>query len=167
MYEHIIRQFSSWWNTNRTWRKHRHEKKLSSRTCVQVDVWAYNFLSLLQIIQMRNTYLVQCNPDFIRDALYERFDHVKDNWAMEIHNEKIDDFVDLVSECWTNAGSASEIIDNRLINWERWTYENVRKYSLKRDEKRTWDDDQLDEVENYLDYNSYMYDRDLQEYCSY
>lgn len=116
---------------------------------------------------MRNTYLVQCNPDFIRDALYQRFDHVKDNWAMEIHNEKIDEFVDLVSECWTNAGSASEVIDNWLINWESWTYEDVWRYSLKRDEKRTWDDEQLDEVENYLDYNSYMYDRDLQEYCSY
>ena len=116
---------------------------------------------------MQNIRMVECNPDFIRDALYRRFDAVKDNWANEIHNEKIDDLVDLVAEVWTTAGSASEIIDNRLINWESWSYEDVRKYSLNRDEKRTWDDEQLDEVENYLDYNSYMYDRDLQEYCSY
>jgi hypothetical protein len=116
---------------------------------------------------MQNTRMVQCNPEFIRQALYDRYDDVKDRWWMENYNEKIDDFVDFVAECWTSAGSASEIIDNRLINWENWTYEDVWRYSLKRDEKRTWDDEQLDEVENYLDYNSYMYDRDLQEYCSY
>ena len=60
--------------------------------------------------------MVECNPDFIRDALYRRFDAVKDNWANEIHNEKIDDLVDLVAEVGTTEGSASEVIDNWLIN---------------------------------------------------
>ena len=43
--------------------------------------------------------LVPVSRDFISDALYERFEAVKDRRASQIHIEKIDEFVDLVCEC--------------------------------------------------------------------
>ena len=43
--------------------------------------------------------LVPVSREFIEDALYTRFDAVKDCWASDIHREKIDEFVELVSEC--------------------------------------------------------------------
>ena len=43
--------------------------------------------------------LVPVSREFIEDALYERFDAVKDRWASDIHREKIDEFVEMVSEC--------------------------------------------------------------------
>ena len=116
---------------------------------------------------MQNTRMVEVNPDFIRQALYDRFDDVKDRWWMEIHHEKIDDLVDLVAEVWTTAGSASEIIDNWLINWEQWTFEDIWRYYLKEDWEWFWDEEQIDAVVEYLDSTCLMYDRWLQEFCSY
>jgi hypothetical protein len=75
--------------------------------------------------------------------------------------------VDLVCECGGNLHSASYVIDNWLINWEHWTYEDCWKYSLNEEWERESTDEQLDEVESYLSDNGYMFDRDLEEYCSY
>lgn len=65
---------------------------------------------------MNNTRTIEVNADFVADALYDRFNAVKDIRANAIHEEKIDEFVDLICECGTLASSASEIIDNWLIN---------------------------------------------------
>ena len=46
-----------------------------------------------------NKKLVPVSREFIEDALYTRFDAVKDCWASAIHREKIDNFVEMVSEC--------------------------------------------------------------------
>ena len=111
--------------------------------------------------------LVPVSRDFISDALYERFEAVKDRRASQIHIEKIDEFVDLVCECWGNLHSASYVIDNRLINGENWTYEDCWKYSLNEDAERESSDAQIEAVEDYLSDDGYMFDRDLEEYCSY
>lgn len=116
---------------------------------------------------MKNTRMVEVNPDFIRQALYDRYDDVKDRWWMEIHSVKIDDLVDMIAEMWTAAGSASEIIDNRLINWEQWTFEDIRRYYLREDWERFGDSEQIEKVVEYLDNSCFMYDRWLQEFCSY
>ena len=47
----------------------------------------------------RDKDLVPVSRDFIEDALYERFDAVKDRRASQIHIEKIDEFVEMVAEC--------------------------------------------------------------------
>jgi len=125
------------------------------------------FYFINQILKMQNTRMVECNPDFIRQALYDRYDDVKDRWWMEIHSVKIDDLVDMIAEMWTAAGSASEIIDNRLINWEQWTFEDIRRYYLREDWERFGDSDQIEKVVEYLDSSCFMYDRWLQEFCSY
>lgn len=132
-------------------------------------VWA--FLVLLKNIIM-NCYnhdktLVPVSREFIEDALYTRFDAVKDCWASEIHREKIDEFVELVSECWWPIHSASYVIDNWLINWEHWTYEACWLYSMNENSDRQDTNEQIEAVEDYLSYNGYLYDRDLREYCSF
>jgi hypothetical protein len=43
--------------------------------------------------------LIPVSREFIEDALYERFDAVKDRRASEIHNKVIDIFIEMVSEC--------------------------------------------------------------------
>ena len=43
--------------------------------------------------------LVPVSKEFIEDALYERFYAVQDRRASAIHSEKIDEFVEMVSEC--------------------------------------------------------------------
>ena len=65
---------------------------------------------------MKNTRTITVNADFVADALYERFEAVKDRRANAIHKEKIDEFIDSICDCGTCASSASEIIDNWLIN---------------------------------------------------
>jgi hypothetical protein len=47
----------------------------------------------------RNDNLIPVSREFIEDALYERFDAVKDRRASEIHNKVIDIFIEMVSEC--------------------------------------------------------------------
>lgn len=111
--------------------------------------------------------LVPVSKEFIEDALYERFYAVQDRRASAIHSEKIDEFVEMVSECWWPIHSASYVIDNWLINWEHWTYEDCWMYAMNNNDKREDTDEQKDEVESYLRDNGYMRDRDLEEYCSY
>ena len=48
---------------------------------------------------MKNTRTVEVNADFVADALYNRFNAVKDTRASAIHEEKIDEFVDLICDC--------------------------------------------------------------------
>ena len=111
--------------------------------------------------------LVPVSREFIEDALHERFDAVKDRRASGIHNKVIDIFIEMVAECWWPIHSASYVIDNWLINWEHWTYEDCWIYSLNEEAERESTDEQIEAVENYLSDNCYMFDRDLEEYCSY
>lgn len=115
----------------------------------------------------RDKDLVPVSRDFIEDALYERFDAVKDRRASQIHIEKIDEFVEMVAECGWELHSASYVIDNRVINGENWTYADCWAYSLSEGSEREGSDEQIEAVENYLSDNGYMFDRDLEEYCSY
>ena len=48
---------------------------------------------------MGNTRTITVNADFVADALYERFEAVKDRRANAIHEEKIDEFVELICDC--------------------------------------------------------------------
>ncbi len=75
--------------------------------------------------------------------------------------------MDLVCECGGNLHSASYVIDNWLISWEHWTYADCWTYSLSEGSEREGSDEQIEAVENYLSDNGYMFDRDLEEYCSY
>ena len=60
-----------------------------------------------------------------------------------------------------------DFISDALYEREHWTYEDCWKYSLNEEWERESTDEQLDKVENYLSDNGYMFDRDLEEYCSY
>lgn len=115
----------------------------------------------------RDKDLVPVSREFIEDALYERFEVVKDRRASDIHEKVVDIFIELVSECWWPIHTASYVIDNWLLNWEHWTYWDCRWYMLNENSIYKWTDEQIEAVEKYLSDNGYMYDRDLEEYCSY
>ena len=123
---------------------------------------------------MRNDErLVQVNPDFIRQALYDRYDDVKDRRGGKIYDKFIDDLVDLIADCWTSAGSPGEIIDNRLINGEHLTYEEIYKYEFKADYEKARDeleeeqkDEVIEQIHDYCDNNCFYYDDDLEEAIS-
>lgn len=116
---------------------------------------------------MKNNRQVLVNPDFIKQALYDRYDDVKDLRWKDIHEKVIDDFVDLIADCWTNASSAWEIVDNWLVNWENWDYEDCWRHWMN--EPDEWENSlqQIEQVEQYLEDNWYFYDRELEEFCSY
>lgn len=120
---------------------------------------------------MNNTRTIEVNADFVADALYDRFEAVKDRWANAIHEEKIDEFVDFICDCGTCASSASEIIDNWLINWECNTYEEIFRWYCAED--FDWVDfdeeneEHLEAVEDYCNNKWWMYSRDSMEACSY
>lgn len=121
-----------------------------------------------------NERLVQVNPNFIKYALYDRYDLVKDRRGGEIYDNFIDDFIELVLECWTMANSPWEIIDNRLINWEHYTYEEIYKQELKqyhekeREELEKEEKEEiLEELHEYFNNNCFYYDDDLEEIISY
>jgi hypothetical protein len=119
---------------------------------------------------MKNERFIQVNPDFVTDALYERFNAVKDRRASQIHKEKIDEFVELIADCGTCAGSASEVIDNWLINGECLTYEEIRKRYTREEGEEEFDEEneeQLERIEDYCQDNCLMYSRDCMEACSY
>lgn len=94
---------------------------------------------------INNKQLVQVHPDFLRDALYDRYELVKDNRGGEIYDEFIDDLVELICDCWTNA-TAWEIIDNWLINAEHYTYSEIFDWYIY-DE----DDEELNKKREELD----------------
>ena len=120
-----------------------------------------------------NERLVQVNPDFIRDALYDHYQLVKDNRGGEIYEKFIDDFVDLVAECWTSASSPWEIIDNWLINWEHYTYEEIykrefEKYHEKEREELEEEEKEevLEEIHEYCENKCFYFDDELEECIS-
>lgn len=105
--------------------------------------------------------------DFIIQALYDRYNAVKDNWGCQIHEKMIDELVEMIADAWVwEWVTAWTIIDNRLVNWEHWTYNDWWCYHMNRDENEYWED-KFEEIEEDLNNNCMFYDRDLEEYCSY
>lgn len=105
--------------------------------------------------------------DFIIEALYNRYNDVKDRYASEIHERCIDDLVEIVADAWVwEWATASTIIDNWLINWEHWTYKGWRTSHMKWNIEDYWID-KFEEIEESLWEYWMFFDRELEEYCSY
>ncbi len=109
--------------------------------------------------------MTQVSVSFIEDALYERFNAVKDNRWKAIHEKAIDQLVELIADCGTNAPSASHVIDNWLINWESGDYADIREYYLKEESEYTGEEEQIEKIHEYCEENYYFFDDDLEEYC--
>lgn len=116
---------------------------------------------------MRETRTVPASVDFIEQALYDRYDDVKERRWCEIHDKAIDTLVEICCKSWVYA-SAWSIIDNRLVNWENWTYKDYFIYQMDRNEEEYDEDNEqlMDEIEDELNNEWYFYDRDLKEWCS-
>jgi hypothetical protein len=122
-----------------------------------------------------NERTIQVSPDFVEDALYDRFREVNDRRGWEIYEKKIDDFVALIIDCWSIYWSASYIIDNWLINWTHNTYEEIYNRYLaenhdgKEREKLTEEEmeDIIEEIHEYCQNECLEYDDELQEAISF
>lgn len=104
---------------------------------------------------------------FIEQALYDRYNDVKENWGSEIHEKCIDELVSRVAEYWVREwDTAWTIIDNWLINWERGTYQDWWVYQMNNKEEDFWQD-KFEEIEEDLENNWMFYCREIEEYCGY
>jgi len=120
-----------------------------------------------------NERTVQVSPDFVKEALYDHYDLVKERRGGEIYDEFIDDFIDLVAECWTTY-TAWYLIDNRLINGEHYTFEEIYDQEFKnyyeKDREELEEEEKekvLEEIHEYCDNQCYYYSDDLEEIISY
>ena len=62
--------------------------------------------------------MIEVNVDFVIDALEMRYNDVKDQWGCEASHDLWQQALDLVRECGFSCSSASEYVDNYLINGE-------------------------------------------------
>lgn len=62
--------------------------------------------------------MIEVNVDFVIDALEMRYNDVKDQWGCEASHDLWEQALDLVRECGFSCSSASEYVDNYLINGE-------------------------------------------------
>lgn len=62
--------------------------------------------------------MIEVNIDFVIDALEMRYNDVKDQWGGEAAHDLWEQALDLVRECGFSCSSASEYVDNYLINGE-------------------------------------------------
>ena len=62
--------------------------------------------------------MIEVNIDFVIDALEMRYNDVKDQWGCEASHDLWEQALDMVRECGFSCSSASEYVDNYLINGE-------------------------------------------------
>lgn len=126
---------------------------------------------------MNKYNIASVSPDFVRDALQNRFEMVKDRRGGEIYEKFIDQLIEMIIDCWTN-NTAWEIIDNRLINAEHYTYEEIyKRYIYDEDDEHLYKKrEDLDEEEKELaihyihkraEDHWHRYDDDIKETVAY
>ena len=111
------------------------------------------------------TQKIEVNIDFVIDALDMRYNDVKDMWGCNASHELWDQALDLVRECGFSCSSASEYVDNYLINGEFISKEdNIEDWLHKTSHDGCFE--QLnyegDEYDQWLDDN---FDNFWDEYC--
>jgi hypothetical protein len=84
------------------------------------------------------TQMINVPVEFVIDALDARYNDVKDQWGCEAAHELWEQALDLVKECGLGCSSASEYVDNYLINGEFVSKEDVMY----------WRDETLEEYED-------------------
>lgn len=111
------------------------------------------------------TQMIEVNVDFVIDALEMRYNDIKDQWGGEAAHDLWEQALDLVKECGFSCSSASEYVDNYLINGEFVSKEDDHEYWLNetsyKDCKEQLDLDG-DEFDQWLDDS---FDSFWQEYC--
>ena len=107
--------------------------------------------------------MIELNVDFVIDALEMRYNDVKDQWGGEAAHDLWEQALDLVRECGFSCSSASEYVDNYLINGEFYSKENDQEYWLSETGyESNIEGMSPEEIEQYLDDNL---DDLWNEYC--
>ena len=109
--------------------------------------------------------MIEVNIDFVINALEMRYNDVKNQWGCEASHDLWEQALDLVRECGFGCSSASEYVDNYLINGEFVSKHTDVEYWLNetsyKDCKEQLDLDG-DEFDQWLDDS---FDSFWQEYC--
>lgn len=77
------------------------------------------------------TQMIEVNVDFVIDALEMRYNDVKDQWGCESAHSLWEQALDLVRDCGFGCSSASEYVDNYLINGEFYSKIDGMEYWLE------------------------------------
>lgn len=119
--------------------------------------------------------MIEVNIDFVIDTLEMRYNEVKDQWGCEASHELWELALDLARECGFSCSSASEYVDNYLINGEfqnkiddmEYWVENTSQFDEINALQKSIDE--LDETDNQKGYQQAelgtLIDDAWQEYC--
>lgn len=98
------------------------------------------------------------NDEFIREALWDRYETIKE-WGRVDNSEDdlFDRFVETVCECWAwENDTPKSLVDNRAINWYTGDYAEFVECYIKDDElyekAKNWDltDEDSEKIEDEM-----------------
>lgn len=119
-----------------------------------------------------NNQMIQVDVEFVITALENRYEDVKNNWGNEASESLWEQALDLVRDCGFSCSSASEYVDNYLINGEfvskeenieDWLHKTshdgcFEQINYSGDEYDQWLDDNFDDFWNeYCQDNALIY----------
>lgn len=119
--------------------------------------------------------MIEVNIDFVIDALEMHYNDVKNQWGCEAAHDLWEQALNLVHECGFSCSSASEYVDNYLINGEFISKEDNIEYWV--DNTSQFDEinalqksiDELSETDDQKGYQQAeldtLIDDAWQEYC--